>query len=96
MSCRDSADYAGPRSSIGLAKAARLPSSRWALQPKVDGRYAQVVLDARGSVAEVLSRTGRASAPAVPGLADACQVGAPWSILAGELTAHTEAGHHET
>lgn len=84
--------YTGARGRLSLAHLERLPPTRYAVQPKVDGMYVHVHTDRAGRVHALTSRTGRAvDAAAVQDLIG-CRVSAPHSILAGELEAHTEAG----
>jgi len=81
--------YAGAKGRIDLDTIAR--DRRLAVQPKIDGCYAELELDAAGRVAAVRSRTGRAIGADLHQL-DGELLGAPHSVLVGELEAHTEAG----
>jgi hypothetical protein len=83
-------DYCGAGARLTPERGTALPHTAWAWQPKIDGVYARVTLDARGRVQRVLSRAGeplRDAADLVGILA-----GPPDSVLHGELEAHTEAG----
>lgn len=83
-------DYAGAVGRATLTGAARLGAS-YALQPKHDGCYATAILDGTGRVAEVRARSGKLISPRIHQLAGDV-IGAPWSIVVGELEAHTQAG----
>ena len=84
-------DYTGAGARLTPERGVALDARRWAWQPKVDGVYARVTLDARGRVARVLSRAGAELREA----SDLVGIVAGWpdSILHGELEAHTEAGN---
>lgn len=82
--------YCGARGRATLASADRL-SSRWAVQLKYDGAYAEVHTDKAGKAKQVLSRTGRPYGAVVHQLKGQI-IGPPNSILIGEGTWHTEAG----
>lgn len=82
-------DYAGAGALLDPSELRTL-DDRWAVQPKVDGVYARVELDAAGAIARVVSR----AAEPLSAAADLIGIvaGAPGSVLHGELEAHTEAG----
>lgn len=84
-------DYAGASGKLALPDLPRLDARRWQVQRKIDGCYAVVCCDGDGRVAEVLSRTGKPYSDRVHRLTGEL-VGAPWSMLVGELEAHTDAG----
>lgn len=80
--------YAGPTGRLrSLDELAKLRGD-WRAQPKLDGQYACAHTDAAGRVFAVTSRTGRELASSLVGV----DLAAPHAIIAGELTAHTEAG----
>lgn len=79
--------YAGPTGKTAHQRASRL-SSRWVVQPKIDGQYVHLHTDRSGKIFAVTSRTGREIETGLVGV----QTGAPYSVLCGELEAHTEAG----
>lgn len=83
-------DYAGAVGRLSLDDALRLDRRRFALQPKIDGQYVRISLDARGCIARLFSRTG-AIVPA--GDLEGAFIGWPHSQLVGELEAHTESGN---
>ena len=84
-------DYTGAGSRLDPERGLELDAKRWAWQPKIDGVYARVSLDRRGRVANVLARSGAPIREAADLLG--LVVGAPDSVLHGELEAHTEAGN---
>lgn len=80
--------YAGPTGRLRtLAELSKLRGD-WRAQPKLDGQYACAHTDAAGRVFAVTSRTGRELDSELVGV----DLAAPHAIVAGELTAHTEAG----
>ena len=72
---------------------AGLDFDRHALMLKADGLYCTLTTDARGRIDSAVSQLGRP----IPEAADLLGIVAapPFSTLAGELTAHTEAGRAE-
>lgn len=66
---------------------ARALGPRWVLQPKIDGVFAVISLDARGRVERILSRAGK-ELPAAE--LRGARLGAPGAVLVGELEAWTE------
>jgi hypothetical protein len=85
-------EYAGATGRLALERAGAL-GPRWALQPKIDGCYARVHLDARGRIEHVYSRTGRPLERSLIGHLIGVRIGWPHSQLVGELEAHTESGN---
>lgn len=84
-------DYAGAGSRIDLIRGSALGRS-WVCQPKVDGAYCRVHLDAAGRVERVFSRTGAEYGTEAARSLRGCFLGYPGSELVGELDDHTESG----
>jgi hypothetical protein len=82
-------DYAGAAGVLRLEQLAALDARRFAVQPKIDGVYVRLHLDAGGRIARGYSSTGE-----LFDLGDLVGVlaGEPHAQLVGELEAHTEAG----
>lgn len=91
MSRKSAPDYAGARGPASLADARGRDPRRYQIQRKIDGVYARLELDERGCVARVLSRAGRPISERLHRFTSE-RIGAPDSVLCGELEAHTEAG----
>jgi hypothetical protein len=87
------ADYCGAVGRLDIERVIRLSPRDWAIQPKVDGAYAHVYLDSAGRIERILSRTGLAFPTSITSGLLGCEVGAPDSVLAGELECHTEQGN---
>lgn len=85
-------DYAGARGRTDLRAASR-QTAQHALQPKIDGAYAQLHLDAAGRVARVLARSGEQWPASLTADLMGARIGAPHAVLAGELECHTEQGN---
>lgn len=85
--------YSGAVGRTFIADVLALDPKRYAVQPKIDGCYAELHLDGDGRIASVLSRTGRPYGPAIVGDLLGALVGAPRAVIAGELEAHTEEGN---
>lgn len=84
--------YAGASSRIDFSDLSRLGPA-YMIQPKIDGAYCHVHLDATGCIQRISSRTGRDyTGDRVSGLLGEF-VGYPGSVLIGELEAHTTAGN---
>jgi hypothetical protein len=82
--------YAGPSSSLPPDRLASL-DSRWACMPKRDGVYCTVTTDRRGTISNLLYRSGQlVSLTDADGLRGQ-YIGAPDATLVGELEAQTEA-----
>lgn len=79
--------YVGATGRIQRAALGEL-DARWALQPKVDGIYAEATTDAGGWITKVVTRTGREWKTDLVGV----QTALPCSVICGELTASTEWG----
>jgi ATP-dependent DNA ligase len=84
-------DYCGARGRVAITEVLRLDPRRWAVQEKHDGSLAHVYLDSRGRIERLLSRSGRAFGPELVGDLVGAFVGAPDSVLVGELEAWSEA-----
>lgn len=80
--------YAGAVGRLDIAQVSRLSPSRYCVQPKIDGCYAEVHCGADGRVERILSRTGRELESSLIGI----QAMPGHCVLVGELEAHTEAG----
>lgn len=81
-------DYCGAGARLDPDSGLKLDPDRWAFQRKVDGCYVRVSTDARGCVANMLTRSGNSIAPEMTGI----NTGIPSAILFGEFEGHTEAG----
>ena len=81
-------DYCGPSSRLDISAILKLSPKRWGVMPKADGWYVHVYLDGRGKIERVLTRTGQPVPKAKLGDLVGCEVGAPDSVLAGELLDH--------
>ena len=84
--------YAGATGRLEMDRVLEL-GPRFAVQPKHDGQYVHVHLDARGRIERILARSG---APVHRGMVShllGAFVGWPGAVLAGELEAHTERGN---
>jgi hypothetical protein len=81
--------YCGATSRLLPDAGLTLPDG-WGYQPKIDGEYAEVILDPAGRIASVRSRAGH-ELPAADLLG--IHAGPPRSIYVGELEASTEAGN---
>lgn len=88
------ANYTGASGRIDIADVERLGSA-FAVQPKHDGAYCHLELDAAGRIAQIRSRTGACYGQELTDGLLGEYVGAPHAVLAGELTAHTTAGNAE-
>ena len=84
--------YTGARTRVDLSELENLDRSRWVVQPKLDGMFAELRVGPGGKVHEVRSRTGRDVECDAARALIGCVVGYPGSILHGELEAHTSAG----
>ena len=84
------ARYTGPTKSITLAEARQLGAG-WAVQPKIDGCMARVVLNSRGVAAHAFTRQGHPIGPALLRGIIGAELGRPHAELVGELEAYTEA-----
>lgn len=82
-------DYAGASGRLTLEAAAKLGRG-WLLQPKHDGCYATVHLDAKGRIAAIRSRSCANFPAAATGALIGARVGWPHSVLVGELEWGTE------
>ena len=82
--------YAGAVSALSLDEVRSLDPSRYRLQPKVDGFYAELPLDADGCIADVLNRRGDSHAPHWARDLIGVHAGLPHARLVGELEAGTE------
>lgn len=82
--------YAGATAPITIGDALKLDGS-WACQPKKDGFYVEVHLDARGRVDILALRNGGEVAPVFAHDLVGLHAGEPHAVLIGELEAHTEA-----
>ena len=91
MSRRYATDYAGARGRLDLRDLSALPGSSWQVQPKIDGMFVHLHTNDDGRIWRVTSRTGRVVDERIHRLTGE-RVGARWSVLCGELEAHTEAG----
>jgi ATP-dependent DNA ligase len=84
--------YAGASSRIEYSALSKLGRA-YMVQPKIDGAYCHLHLDATGCIARVSSRTGRDySGDQVSHLLGQL-VGYPGAVLIGEFEAHTTAGN---
>jgi hypothetical protein len=86
--------YVGARSRLSPAKLSQLTRS-WVVQPKLDGAYCTAVLDSEGCIVDLVSRRRRSFAASILDEFLGCRIGAPNSILVGELEAHTEAANRQ-
>ena len=68
-----------------------MPYTRYTVQVKHDGAYCEVHTDAEGKVSDVLSRSGRSFGEISADLVG-IKMGAPHSVLVGELEAYTDRG----
>lgn len=94
MTRRQLTDYAGARGRLTYEQATDLTGRYW-YQPKVDGAYCRISLDARGCIASLVSRAGKEFPRGDVGDLIGQQIGAPHSVYVGELEAHTEASVRE-
>lgn len=85
--------YAGAAGRIEITKVLRLDPRRYAVAEKIDGCYAHVHLGGQGRIERVFARSGEAFPRKLLGDLVGCQVGAPDSVLVGELEAWTEAAN---
>ena len=83
--------YCGATARVTLRDALALGSG-WAAQPKKDGVFCTVHLDAEGRIDRLLSRTGRVLPPVYTHDLVGLHAGPGHAVLAGELEAETEAG----
>lgn len=81
--------YTGPSARLDPDRLASLPP-HVAVQPKLDGCYATLRTDHAGRICSVTSRAGRPLREGAELLG--LPAGPPFSVLTGELEAHTEAG----
>jgi len=72
---------------LSLQDTLSLPD-HWLAQPKMDGMYATVCTDYSGRITGCFSRSGRRVDSDIVGV----ELGVPGLVLAGELSAHTQAG----
>src|SRR5688500_15905954 len=85
-------DYTGASGRLQPAKASSLPSSRWAYMQKSDGLYVRVSTDSQGRIANLVQRNGSPLETRERADFIGMHVGAPDSVLHGELEASTQAG----
>ncbi len=92
MSRKHIKHYAGASSKLTPSALAKLGPA-FMVQPKIDGAYCHLHLDATGQIARVTSRTGNDyTGASVDGLIGQF-VGYAGAVLIGELTAHTTSGN---
>lgn len=82
--------YCGPSSSLAPDQFATL-DHRWAYQPKLDGAFCTVTTDRRGTITNMLYRSGRTVGSTDADGLRGQYIGLPDAVLYGELEAQTEA-----
>lgn len=84
-------DYTGATGRLDLARVAEL-GPRYVIQPKVDGTYCRVHLDARGRIERMYSRRQELTGPQIAEFRGH-RIGAPHSQLVGEIELWTESSN---
>jgi hypothetical protein len=90
------ADYAGARGCVSISDLRRLSPKKWLIQEKQDGIYVHVHLDRAGRIERLLTRQAKPVPASLTAHLIGNVVGAPDSVLVGELDAWTEASQRAT